>query len=130
MEVTTTPLRWAGLNPAGKEDSEKKTRNQAREDRATRTNVSRLDIYKSGDVIETVCKAKGELIEALKDDKNDSRELRLFVVEDLSRDVIEALGFALDIEPAFFREQIVDYAWCNIRDRWVRRLLMCFLLIL
>lgn len=45
--------------------------------------------------------------------------LRLFVVEDLSRDVIEFLGTRFDIEPAFFREHIFDYAWCNTRDPWV-----------
>jgi hypothetical protein len=46
-------------------------------------------------------------------------QLRLFIVEDLSRQVIELLGAHLDIEPAFFREHIVDYAWYNTRDRWV-----------
>jgi hypothetical protein len=45
-------------------------------------------------------------------------QLRLYVVEDLSRDVIELLGYHLGIEPDFFREHIVDYAWYNIRDRW------------
>jgi len=44
--------------------------------------------------------------------------LRLFVVEDLSRDVIENLGSHFDIEPDFFREHIVDYAWYNVRDPW------------
>ena len=33
--------------------------------------------------------------------------------------MIELLGKHLDIEPAFFREHIVDYAWYNTRDRWV-----------
>jgi hypothetical protein len=45
--------------------------------------------------------------------------LRLYVVEDLSRDVIELLGSHLDIDPCFFREHIVDYAWFNTRDRWL-----------
>jgi hypothetical protein len=45
-------------------------------------------------------------------------QLRLYIVEDLSRDVIELLGYHLGIEPAFFREHIVDYAWSNVRDRW------------
>lgn len=43
---------------------------------------------------------------------------RLYVVEDLSRNVIEQLGSELNIEPDFFRAHIVDYAWYNVRDRW------------
>jgi hypothetical protein len=54
-----------------------------------------------------------------RDQNENESQFRLFVVEDLSREVIELLGEHLDIEPAFFREQIVDYAWCNTRDRWV-----------
>ncbi len=45
-------------------------------------------------------------------------QFRLYVVEDLSSDVIEVLGSGLDIEPSFFRAHIVDYAWNNVRDRW------------
>lgn len=45
-------------------------------------------------------------------------KLRLFVVEDLSRDVIEQLGSRFKIEPDFFRAHILDYAWYNIRDYW------------
>ncbi|KAJ9639919.1 hypothetical protein H2199_006152 [Coniosporium tulheliwenetii] len=54
-------------------------------------------------------------------EQGDGRKvhLKLFVVEDLSRDVIELLGARFDIEPAFFREHIFDYAWCNTRDPWV-----------
>lgn len=43
---------------------------------------------------------------------------RLYVVEDLSRNVIETLGTEFGIEPDFFRAHIVDYAWYNTRDRW------------
>lgn len=43
---------------------------------------------------------------------------RLYVVEDLSRNVIEALGTEFRIEPDVFRAHIVDYAWYNARDRW------------
>jgi hypothetical protein len=112
MEVSTTPLRWKDLRT--------KTQgkfNEKREERASRTNVTRLDYLESGDVVETECKTPDQLIDALSEDAGE-RQLRLFVVEDLSRDVIEALGSNLDIEPAFFREHIVDYAWCNIRDKW------------
>lgn len=37
-----------------------------------------------------------------------SLKLRLFVVEDLSREVIEALGYHLKIDPSFFRDHIID----------------------
>jgi hypothetical protein len=53
---------------------------------------------------------------SLPEDK--SVKLRLFVVEDLSRDVIEVLGSRFKIEPDFFRAHILDYAWYNIRDYW------------
>lgn len=43
-----------------------------------------------------------------------SVKLKLFVVEDLSREVIETLGSQFDIDPSFFREHIVDYVWYNI----------------
>lgn len=45
--------------------------------------------------------------------ENESVRTRLFVVEDLSRNVIEALGNHFKIDPSFFREHIVDYAWYN-----------------
>lgn len=45
---------------------------------------------------------------------NSSIKLRLFVVEDLSRDVIETLGSHFNIDPSFFREHLVDYIWYNI----------------
>lgn len=48
--------------------------------------------------------------------ENDSVKTRLFVVEDLSRDVIEALGHHFKIDPSFFREHIVDYAWYNTSE--------------
>lgn len=44
--------------------------------------------------------------------------LRLYMVEDLSRNFIEAMGTDFGIEPDFFRAYIVDYAWHNVRDRW------------
>jgi hypothetical protein len=113
MEVSTTPERWKDL----KTEAPGKGVNEERKERASRTNVTRLDYLESGDVTEKNCKTPEKLIEALNEDAGKC-QLRLFVVEDLSRDVIEALGDHLDIEPAFFREHIADYAWCNIRDRW------------
>lgn len=113
MEVSTIPVRWEEL----KTEAPGKGINEDRQARASRTNVMRLDYLKSGGVTEKNCTTAEELIEELNRDAEEC-QLSLFVVEDLSRDVIEALGDNLDIEPAFFREHIVDYAWCNIRDRW------------
>lgn len=48
--------------------------------------------------------------------ENKSVRTRLFVVEDLSRNVIEALGNHFKIDPSFFREHIVDYAWYNTSE--------------
>lgn len=54
----------------------------------------------------------------LKANTTDGASFRLYVVEDLSADVIELFGTMFEIEPDFFRAHIVDYAWYNIRDRW------------
>lgn len=135
---TTHPTTGAPLDA-----KEREKRTKDRDERASRTNVCVLKYLASGDVVETRCKKTHELVTALENgsveveekkkngesededsgvsggrDVIDECKLRLYVVEDLSRDVIEALGSKLDIEPAFFREHIVDYAWCNIRDRW------------
>ncbi|KAK0129890.1 hypothetical protein ONS96_000436 [Cadophora gregata f. sp. sojae] len=145
MEVSTTPLRWKDLSTTHPtpgvniEPEVRRERIKDRNDRACRTNVMLLKYLASGQVTEMPCQTPTALVAALEEEnveeKKEEREsedsgvnggaapveeckLRLFVVEDLSRDVIEALGSRLDIEPAFFREHIVDYAWCNIRDRW------------
>lgn len=48
----------------------------------------------------------------------ETPSFRLYVVEDLSRNVIEALGSEFQINPEVFRAHIADYAWYNVRDRW------------
>lgn len=50
---------------------------------------------------------------------HDEVKARLFVIEDLSADVIEALGARFDVDPLFFRGHISDYMWHNTRDPWV-----------
>jgi hypothetical protein len=90
-----------------------------RVERATRTRVCQLRYDKNGTIAPSHYKKPGELAAALQDaGSSDEVKLRLFVVEDLSREVIEHLGHHFDIEPAFFREHIVDYAWYNVRDPW------------
>jgi hypothetical protein len=118
MEVTTTPIRWISFQKMKRAERELE-----REERARRTNVTRLDYLKSGDVVPEKYTTPEELRTALereaRENDSDKRQLGLFIVEDLSRQVIELLGAHLDIEPAFFREHIVDYAWYNTRDRWM-----------
>jgi len=95
-----------------------------RDERASRTKVTRLDYFTVGEVPiakESYTKSE-DLKAALNNQASEKgvgqRRFRLFVVEDLSRDVIELLGAHYDIDPAFFRDQIFDYAWYNTRDRW------------
>jgi hypothetical protein len=115
MEVSTTPLRW--------ERFQKGENQKERKERAERTNVTQLDYLTSGEVLSKNFNSSSALRSSLEKQtsgwSDEEIKLRLFVVEDLSRDVIENLGSNLDIEPAFFREHIVDYAWYNTRDRWV-----------
>jgi hypothetical protein len=117
MEVTTSPMRWQNFFP----ENEKRVKD--RNERASRTKVTRLDYLASGQVIPDEFTTSEALRAALDEqaEKKDAgeRQFRLFVVEDLSRDVIEFLGEHYDIEPAFFRDQIFDNAWYNTRDRWV-----------
>jgi len=112
MEVSTTPLRWPAIFNGPK---------AVREERASRMNVTRLNYRKvngASEVLEKNYKNRKDLSAAL-EEVDDASEFKLFVVEDLSRDVIETLGYKFDIEPAFFRSHIVDYAWYNVRDRWI-----------
>lgn len=84
-----------------------------------RTNVCLLEYPRDGLGVEEKRFDKiGELKDCLAEmGENDHVKTRLFVVEDLSRDVIEALGFHFKVDPSFFREHIVDYAWYNT-SKW------------
>lgn len=82
--------------------------------------VFRLDYYDNGKLPD---KEQFETPEKLREGlfqqpKSDRIQLRLYVVEDLSSDVIESLGYHYKINPDFFREHIIDFAWCNVRDPW------------
>ena len=86
--------------------------------------MTRLDYHEGSNKprrkdITTSSELKDTLDDQTKEKSPEKRQFRLFVVEDLSRDVIEMLGAHYDVEPAFFRDQIVDYAWYNTRDRWM-----------
>lgn len=96
-----------------------------RENRWGRANICILDYSKDnkpeGRYITNI-KGRGLTTEELKKklhiDAIKKPSFRLYVVEDLSRNVIEALGTKFGIDPDFFRAHIADYAWYNVRDRW------------
>lgn len=84
-----------------------------------RTNVCMIDYPKDPEEEITTTRIEDagvlkEQIKKLGDEKDSSIKFRLWVVEDLSREVIEALGSHYDVDPSFFREHIVDYIWYNI----------------
>ncbi|KAI0164214.1 hypothetical protein GGR52DRAFT_110525 [Hypoxylon sp. FL1284] len=114
MEVTTAPEKWQLLKMYKTEK-----RNEIRQERARRTNIAALDFVPGMPAPkEQRIKSRDSLGNHL-DTPVPEGATRLYVVEDLSRDVVELLGSKLDIDPLFFREHINDYTWNNIRDPWV-----------
>ncbi|KAK3358818.1 hypothetical protein B0T25DRAFT_514478 [Lasiosphaeria hispida] len=136
METGTVPQRWgqqprkdAKPRPSSSPVAGTKTQSDVEsgqigeddaeptsEERARRTNVSRLD-YSTTDEVESTSYTTPEALESgMKPEQGNRVKFRLYVVEDLSRDVIEILGSELKIDPSFFRSHIMDYAWYNVRD--------------
>ncbi|KAL8807135.1 MAG: hypothetical protein Q9200_004790 [Gallowayella weberi] len=108
MRVTTAPPKWKFLS---KEDMQ---------ERATRVHVTMLE-YCQDKIRRCDVQSSAELGTLLSQNHADHTGgmARLFVVEDLSRDVIEILGSQLDVDPMFFRGHISDYTWYNTRDPWI-----------
>lgn len=94
------------------------------QERWSRASISALEYSQGGVKMIPIAsrKSKGLDIGTLRTKLNSGyspdASFRLYVVEDLSRNVIEALGTEFNIDPDFFRAHIVDYAWYNVRDRW------------
>jgi len=106
---------------------------EAQKERVDRTQVSQIEYSKDGtarlvgtynhpkalrqglDHIEEVASSTRPRVPNA-DDGDRLVELRLFVVEDLSREVIEQLGYCFDIDPEFFLAHLSNHAWYNIRD--------------
>ncbi|TRX88044.1 hypothetical protein FHL15_011046 [Xylaria flabelliformis] len=110
MEVSTIPLKWEVI----------RNNKAERQDRAQRTNISILDSSYTGTTLYKNRVTKwDELKMSLEVRLVENTALRLILVEDLSRQVIEILGAKFDIDPNFFRDHIDDYSWYNIRDRWM-----------
>lgn len=111
MEVTTSPLKWRHISA------------KDRDTRAKRTRVALIDFPKdvNGKPERRTINGIEELHRLFAEStfNHNPDHSRLFVVEDLSRDVIEALGSAYDVDPLFWRGHISDYLWFNTRDPWV-----------
>ncbi|KAL8833664.1 MAG: hypothetical protein Q9170_004150 [Blastenia crenularia] len=108
MRVTTAPQLWKHLQ---KRDTD---------ERASRMNVTLLEFRTDGNTRHDITTTQhlADLLPSLSMHDKDVAA-RLFVVEDLSRDVIETLGSHFDIDPTFFRGHISDYTWYNTRDPWI-----------
>lgn len=118
MQIGTHPERWKNLHAPA--ENWEKNRNV----RLEKMKIRRLDYYDketTPGIADFDSEKQLNAAEKLAQDLtkiDDKVKFRLYVVEDLSSDVIEVLGSGLDIEPSFFRAHIVDYAWYNVRDRW------------
>ncbi|KAI0971892.1 hypothetical protein F4678DRAFT_432432 [Xylaria arbuscula] len=119
MSIGTVPQRWKDLDTSRSLTSTENLGRQAeRQRRIEKTNVSVLS-YCTSEVKRENFTSAQTLRDGLESANADSSiKFKLYVVEDLSRDVIEILGSNFAIEPDFFRAHIVDYAWYNVRDRW------------
>nr|RBQ98294.1 hypothetical protein FVER53263_11871 [Fusarium verticillioides] len=132
MEIGTVPTRWCIFPGEEKEKNEQRRyiyhtaigpRREQQKRRAQKMNVALLRFKDNGQAEQNPAnhlRTTQDLRRAIK--KAETPEVgvkfSLFVVEDLSRDVIETLGSELAIDPRFFRAHITDYVWNNIRDRW------------
>lgn len=108
MQVGTSPSRWTNEY---KKDSEERARRRAK------TNLALVEYAGEATPNVTHISDAGTLKEVLSSFHavpSETKPLRLFVVEDLSQEVIEQLGSRFDIDPLFFREQIEDYVWHNL----------------
>ncbi|VUC32568.1 unnamed protein product [Clonostachys rosea] len=131
MEVGTDPLRWKDFNNSDKNHrytypDDLAGREEKRSERVSRSRVCLLD-YEENEAtpdvtyFERPIDLRYKLVEMTREkDHHPTSGLKLFVVEDLSRDTIELLGHYLQIEPDFFRSHLREHAWFNIRDPfWV-----------
>lgn len=108
MRVTTSPRAWRFLSRA--ETIERGSRIKAamlvfHTSTIERYNVTDLDNL-------------NHILQMKEEDHHDVIA-RLFIVEDLSRDLIEAFGSQLDLDPTFFSGHISNYYWYNTSDPWI-----------
>ena len=122
MQIGTVPQQWKNLDPQPLDQQlDEQTCAERIQDRANRIKKAKVCVldYYTNEVISHPKDSVEQLRQNLGEENIDNNiKFRLYVVEDLSRDVIETLGHKLGIEPGFFRAHIVDYAWYNVLDRW------------
>lgn len=111
MEVGAAPPKWKFL----------KEHRPNRDRRARRCNVCVLDYVDDKPSSQAPFDNTTDLEIALRAQPQGSKKssVRLLIVEDLSRDLVELLGARYDIDPLFFLSHIGDYLFHNTRDRWV-----------
>ncbi|KAI1107089.1 hypothetical protein F4804DRAFT_240680 [Jackrogersella minutella] len=114
MEITTSPTKWQLIK-----DLPPYELAELRRERARRTKVKAIDFISGQPAPAIQHVASPEALASCLNQPPAPGATRLYIVEDLSRDVIEQLGTKLDIDPLFFREHINDYTWYNTRDPWV-----------
>lgn len=97
MEIGTTPLRWKSMSGNGDAPGLRK-RELEIEERAARTKVTRLDYLSTG-IESAEFTSSQALRQSLASDELgeevEEGRFRLFILEDLSRDMIELLGSTL-----------------------------------
>lgn len=113
MEVTTSPVKWKQYKQL---DTKK---DYFRDQRAARTKVAVVDFSEDGTANLTQKINESTHLREFLQEPKPAGVSRLYIVEDLSRDMVEHFGYNLDIDPLFFREHINDYWWYNTRDPWV-----------
>lgn len=111
MEVTAAPPKWRFI----------KEHPPNREQRARRCKACVLDFTDDQKLTKEVYSDTARLKNALDSSPQTegSAQIRLIIVEDLSRDLIELLGARYDVDPLFFLSHISDYLFHNTRDPWV-----------
>ncbi|KAK4619588.1 hypothetical protein CLAFUW4_11160 [Fulvia fulva] len=111
MEVTCAPPKWRYM----------KFFDENRRERRSKAHVCVIDYTDGGGPETETYNNTEELLPALTKAPQtaESRQTRLLIVEDLSRDLVEGLGAFYDIDPLFFLSYIGDYLFHNTRDPWV-----------
>jgi hypothetical protein len=103
MEVSTSVSRHTYLseNPQG------------RSERARRVHITQIDFKKGEKPERYEYNDRVSLNAALNSAGAPSSQpdARMYVVEDLSRDMIELLGSKFNVDPHFFRSHLNDYMW-------------------
>ncbi|KAK3674528.1 hypothetical protein LTR78_005614 [Recurvomyces mirabilis] len=111
MEVSCAPPKWKFV----------KKHPTNRDERAQRCSVCVLDYVDDVLVKKSNFNTNAGLQEFLGQPTlvGTKPPIRLIIVEDLSRDVVELLGHEYDVDPLFFMSHIGDYLFHNTRDPWV-----------